>query len=578
MREVNSHFAYNPTNVNIRRSTFDRSQDIKFTCNTGKLIPFFWDEALPGDTYTVDTSILSRMSTPIHPVMDDMFLDVYYFAIPERLTWDHWEEFNGQNDDAWAQQIDFELPQINVTTPYRKGSAADYLGIPTQVTGFSVRADVFRAYALVWNEWFRDQNLQDSCFIDKGDSARSNGSPGNTAYSFLQNAIKGTELCPVNKFHDYFTSALPEPLKGPDVFLPIALQDNAVDVYGTMNMGEDGLITNDEGLVLQSNLYNANGENKQNWSHMFSNHPGGDAGVNNLGNFYRGGELQRDEFYSSTNVISKQYADFLGIDSNLKAYFSPENVGTISQLRLAFAVQRLYERDARGGTRYTELLRSHFGVVSPDSRLQRPEYLGGKRLHVNMQQVLQTSATNEVSPQGNTAAYSLTADRDSSFTKSFTEHTIILGLCCFRPRHTYQYGLERAWSRKSRFDFYWPALANISEQPVYNKEIYLANDGKNDEPFGYNEAWAEYRFKPSRVAGAFRSNYEGSLDVWHYADKYTSRPYLNGEWIQETATNVDRTLAVSSEVEDQFICDFFVKMRCVRPMPPYSVPGLLDHN
>lgn len=547
LRNTESHFSQTPS-VNIRRSRFRRPFTHKTTFNAGKLVPLMVDEVLPGDTYSVDTSLLIRMSTPIHPVMDNAYFDYYFFFVPCRLVWDNWQEFMGENTQgAWINnQPVYSIPQIDfsVNAAY-KGSVADYMGIPTNVKGIKANILPTRSYALIWNEWFRGENAFQPCLVakDELDDLYAVGA------DYISSAQYGGALCPVAKFHDYFTSALPSPQKGPDVFLPFGT--NAPVVIGDAH---DLTLPNSyQGLRLAS----ANGNISVNKS----------LGTGSNGVLYQ------------TDIIdapSINRADMLH-PINLWADLEQATGTSINQLREALALQKFYETDARGGTRYVELIRSHFGVISPDSRLQLPEYLGGERVTINMQQVAQTSSTDSITPQGNLAAFSLTGNSSSSFTYSATEHGYIIAVGCVRTSQTYQYGLERMWSRQDRTDFYFPVFAHLGEQAILNKEIYAQGTEEDDEVFGYQEAWAEYRYKPSRVSGAFRSNYAQSLDSWHYAEKLDSLPTLSPTFLEQSLNVVDRTLAVSSEVEDQFIADFYFDMVTVRPMPTYSVPGLSNH-
>lgn len=568
-RNSNSRFAQAPQ-VDIQRSTFDRSSGHKTTFNAGKLVPIYVDEVLPGDTFEMKTSTIIRGSTPIFPVMDNANLDIYFFFVPNRLVWDHWKEFNGENTTSkWEQTVEYSIPQMapplstdKIKEGWERGTLADYMGIPTQVgpgasqtnPQYTVNHLPFRAYCLIWNEWFRDQNLQDPVLIDTGD-AQTNGRhlipEGNSITFENQAALQGANLLPVNKYFDYFTGALPEPQKGPDVLLPLG---NTAPVI-TMTTDITGVTGSSPSLRFASNTP----INSQ--ANLVITPTGSGKGTLN---------------HTTANV------DILNgnlIPANLYANLAEATSATINELRLAFQLQKLYERDARGGTRYIEIIKSHFGVTSPDARLQRPEYLGGERIPINIDQVIQTSGTMQgTTPQGNTGAYSLTGNQGSYFKHSFVEHGYVLGLACVRTEHTYQQGLEKIWNRKNRFDFYWPALANIGEQAILNKEIYLqAIKEVNEQAFGYQEAWAEYRYKPSRVSSAFRGNV-GALDAWHYADYYDELPKLSAEWVQETYKNVDRTLAVQSTLEDQYIADFWFKCKCTRPMPIYSIPGLIDHH
>lgn len=553
-RNTSSHFSTNPVNIDIQRSKFLRPSQHKTTMNTGDLVPIYVDEVLPGDTMSMATSAAIRMSTPIYPVMDNASADFYFFFVPSRLVWEHWREFNGENRSThWEQPTDYEIPQLKAPDGgWEKGTIADYMGIPTKIANLSINALPMRAYCLIWNEWFRDQNLKDPAMVNLDDTTQT----GSNGDEYVTDAQLGGKPLKVAKYHDYFTSALPEPQKGPDVMMPLG---NMAPVAGNGNgLGiTDG--TN-SGTLLNAN--NSNGLFQSEWIAQDKYGKVGTINSNAQG-------LTNKAYLGVTTDASK---------SGLIADLSQATGATINQLRQAFAIQRLYEKDARGGTRYTEVIRAHFGVISPDGRQQRPEYLGGKSIPINVDQVLQTSSTTETSPQGNTAAYSLTNFAESMFTKSFTEHGYVIGLCAIRTQHTYQQGLERMWSRKKRFDFYWPSLANIGEQAILNKEIYAQGTTADDEAFGYQEAWADYRYKPSRVSGAFRSNYTQTLDSWHYADYYTKQPHLSSEWIDETRENMNRTIAVSDELEDQFIADFYFANSMTRPMPVYSIPGLLDHH
>lgn len=533
MNNSNSHFSKLPS-VSIQRSIMDRNSSHKTTFNAGKLIPVYVDEVLPGDTVTMDVSSLCRMSTPVFPVMDDAYLDFHFFFVPSRILWDNWERFNGASDDEWAQEVEYKIPTITVPSP-TVGGIFDHFGLPVGKS-ITVNSLPFRAYYMIWNEWFRDQNVMDSYLINKGNS--------NSLLDF-----NGFELAPVSKYHDYFTSALPSPQKGAAVSLPLG---GMAPVYTSSEQ------TVSDGVVVPIYF----------------------RGTDNIPTSTVIG-LNREGYVSATaksfvgTPDSQITPESVSVEpSNLWADMTQVTGATINALRQAFAVQRLLEKDARGGTRYRELVKAHFGVLTGDARVQVPEYLGGRHIPIQVNQVVQMSATDDVSPQGNTAAFSKTTDYGSLFTKSFTEHGYLIGLASVRTTHTYQQGINKLWSRQGRFDFYWPELAFIGEQPILNKEIYAQGTIQDDEVFGYQEAWAEYRYKPSTVSGSFRSGVNGTLDAWHYGDYYDSMPALSKGWLVETDANIDRTLAVSSELSDQFLLDCYFKARWARPMPVYSIPDM----
>uniref|UniRef100_A0AAU8B6L7 Major capsid protein n=1 Tax=Dulem virus 123 TaxID=3145600 RepID=A0AAU8B6L7_9VIRU len=549
-RNVESHFAMNPTNIDISRSRFDRSSSIKLSFNVGDVIPFYVDEVLPGDTFNVDTSKVVRMPTLITPMMDNLYLDTYFFFVPNRLVWSHWKEFNGENtQSAWIPTTEYEVPQITspATTGWTVGTIADYMGIPTGVPNLSVNALPLRAYALIMNEWFRDQNLTDPLNIPVDDTTVAGVNTGN----YVSDVAKGGLPFKASKYHDYFTSCLPAPQKGPDVSIPVAEIGNFPVVPLATHVSSD----------LLGQKYTA------------KNFDGNELTSNVWLNFNTGGV--------QTSYVPSGQTDrslFPVIDNLWAVASGNAAAATINQLRMAFQIQKLYEKDARGGTRYIEILKAHFGVTSPDARLQRPEYLGGNRIPININQIVQQSQTTEQSPQGTPVGLSVTSDTHSDFTKSFVEHGFVIGLIVARYDHTYQQGLERFWSRKDRFDYYWPVFANIGEQAVLNKEIYAQGNSTDDEVFGYQEAWADYRYKPNRVAGEMRSQYAQSLDVWHLADDYSQLPKLSDSWIREDKANVDRVIAVTSAVSHQLFADVYVQNRTTRPMPMYSIPGLIDHH
>lgn len=562
-RNAESHFAVNPTRLDMSRSRFDRSSSYKTTFNVGQIIPFYVDEVLPGDTFSIDTSKVVRMQTLLTPVMDDIFLDTYYFFVPNRLTWSHWKQFMGENtESAWIPSVEYEVPQL--TAPeggWNIGTIADYMGIPTGVSGLSVNALPFRAYALIMNEWFRDENLSDPLNIPVTDATVQGVNTG----TFVTDVAKGGLPYTAAKYHDYFTSALPAPQKGPDVTIPVASagQYPVIPLDKNVSFDSSGI-----GMRL-GDVETSNPVIPSNGTYYPLNYGGGSGSGSPLGKtgFYIG-SLENNPQGSALAPLNLWAVG----DGTVQA-------ATINQLRLAFQIQKLYERDARGGTRYIEILKSHFGVTSPDARLQRPEYLGGNRIPININQVVQSSSTDASgTPQGNTAAYSLTSDNHSDFTKSFVEHGFLIGVMVARYRHTYQQGLERFWSRKDRFDYYFPVFANIGEQAIKNKEIYAQGTAKDDEVFGYQEAWADYRYRPNRVTGEMRSSAPQSLDVWHLGDDYESLPSLSDSWIREDSKTVNRVLAVSDNVSAQLFCDIYVRNLCTRPMPLYSIPGLIDHH
>lgn len=553
-RNVESHFAMNPTSIDMSRSTFDRSHSLKTSFNAGDIVPFYIDEVLPGDTFSIKTSKVVRMPSLVTPIMDNIYLDTYYFFVPNRLVWEHWREFNGENTkSAWIPTTQYEVPQITspATTGWNIGTLADYFGIPTGVPGLSVNALPFRAYSLICNEWFRDENLTDPLVTPLDDATVAGVNTGN----YITDTAKGGLPFKASKYHDYFTSCLPSPQKGPDVTIPVAsLTYNDVPVSaGARHQSDNDTILrfsevgNPVGLTSGINLSVAQS--------------GGLIGSPNS-------TPSGDTFYGIDNLWAR--TSQIVTDTAVAA--------TINQLRMAFQIQKMYEKDARGGTRYIEILKAHFGVTSPDARLQRPEYLGGNRVPINVNQIVQQSQTTDSSPQGNPVGLSLTSDTHHDFKKSFVEHGFVIGLMVARYDHTYQQGLERFWSRKDRFDYYWPVFANIGEQAVKNKEIYAQGSSVDDEVFGYQEAWADYRYKPNRVTGEMRSQSTQSLDIWHLADDYSQLPALSDAWIREDKATIDRVIAVTSAITHQFFADIYVSCRSTRPMPMYSIPGLIDHH
>lgn len=566
-RNNERHFNQIPK-MEASRTRFNRDQTILTTFDSGKLIPFYVDEVLPGDTFNVDTSAIIRMTTPKYPVMDDAFIDFYYFYTPDRILWENFKHFMGEVEGKpWKPTKEYKMPEIIVSGTNEKpkpeeGSILDYMGVPTKIKdSFSINALPIRAYVMIWNEFFRDENVGNEAVwkdddadvtYNMDDESQAGVGFNPTAYDMaIRNAIKGGNLLPVNKFHDYFTSCLPYPQRGPEVTLP--MQGNApIRLTGGLDNEYEDFPSAVEMILGVTSASNKAG------SLVYGQTTG------------EPGEKKRMQF-TGTEMSSGES----GVGGLMYADLASVTAATINDLRNAVAVQQYYEALARGGSRYREQVQALWNVIISDKTVQVPEYLGGGRYHVNINQIVQTSGqqTNEDTPIGETGAMSVTPINESSFTKSFEEHGFVIGVCCVRHNHSYQQGLERFWSRKDRLDYYVPQFANLGEQPVKRKEIMLTEDSiTNEQTFGYQEAWADYRMKPNRVSGKMRSNATGSLDFWHYADNYKAQPMLSQEWMTEGKKEIARTLIVQDE--PQFFGAIRVANKTTRRMPLYSVPGL----
>ena len=582
-RNVESHFSMLPQ-AEISRSRFDRSFDHKTTFNVGELIPFFVDlTVMPGDTVDIETSKVVRLQTLLTPVMDNIYLDTYWFFVPYRLVWQHWRELMGENrSSAWLPDVEYSVPQIKAYAKkgpagYRSGnievgSIFDYMGIPVydgevetsdarDATEFSFSALAWRGYCMTFNEWFRDENLTDPVNWSDGDA--------DINVSSLQGLFGLDMPFMVAKYHDYFTSCLPSAQKGPPVSVPAGFN---VDV------GPGWPVLTPQGSI------NYETKSTSAWPLSFRQALGSSTPGETLSQPYLyGANVLNSNSESAPGYLRSSVSSIANglYPSNLFASpASNQQTGLsvlVNDLRYAFQLQKLYERDARGGTRYIELIKSHFGVSSPDARMQRPEYLGGNRIPISIHQITnQSQGENDF--LGDLGAMSLTTDKHHDFVKSFTEHGVLLGLMCARYDHSYPQGLNRMWSAKSRFDFYWPVFANLGEEAVLKKEIMLTGTETDDDVFGFQERWASYRYMPNRVSGEMRPGIDNTLDSWHFADYYSEVPTLSDGWIREDKTNVDRTLAVTSQVSNQIFCDIYVRNYTTRPMPLYSIPGLIDHH
>lgn len=534
-RNSEQHYSQVP-HAEIRRARFKRDYSLLTTINEGDLVPIYLDEVLPADTFKVNVNALVRMSTPLYPVMDNAYMDYYFFFVPARLLWEHFENLMGQNDKTfWAETTEYTTPQTTAPAGgWKVGTLADYFGIPTGVENLSVNSMPFRAYCKVWNEWFRDENLQQPVTMSKTDATTAGSNTGTS----LSDAEKGGMPLKVCKYKDYFTSCLPSPQKAVD---PV-----------TIPLGGNAGIYSYETADLETKIQK---------EYQFSGKISGSVSTHRNGKPI---SLTGMDAPTGGNAI----VGYLGAD------LSSVTAATINELRQAIAVQHIFERDARTGTRYKEILQGAWGVTSPDARLDRSEYIGGYRMPINVNQVVQTSATDSTSPQGNTGAYSMTTMSRNMCTYSATEHGYVIGLAAIRVDHSYQQGLSRLWTRSTRFSYYDPMLANLGEQAVLNQEIYAQGNAKDEEVFGYQEAWADYRYRTNQITGEMRSTYAQTLDAWHYADKYTQLPTLSSSWIQEGTENIDRTIAVQSSNSHQFLVNLYYDQTWTRPLPIYSIPGL----
>ena len=545
-RNNERHFNQIPE-MKASRTRFNRDQTILTTFDAGKLIPFYVDEVLPGDTFNVDTTAIIRMTTPKYPVMDDAFIDFYYFYCPNRILWDNFKQFMGEIESTpWMPTKEYKVPQIivagkeNDARPYER-SILDYMGVPTKLKKeFRINALPIRAYVKIWNEFFRDENVDNAAVIKTDDEDVKYAdavTDEEKIEAALQEAITGGRCLPVNKFHDYFTSCLPYPQRGPAVTMPME-GNAAVKLYENIELTEEKAAADTIKLYQNGEIYNTKETTGK-----------------------------RPAIVASSGIAGAETA-YLGTD------LGSVTAATINDLRKAVAVQQYYEALARGGSRYREQVQALWNVIISDKTVQIPEYLGGGRYHVNINQIVQTSGqqTNNDTPIGETGAMSVTPINESSFTKSFEEHGFVIGVCCVRHNHSYQQGLERFWSRQDRLDYYVPQFANLGEQPVKKKEIMLTGNETDEETFGYQEAWADYRMKPNRVSGLMRSNASGTLDFWHYADNYSTAPTLSQNWMAEGKAEIARTLIVQNE--PQFFGAIRVANKTTRRMPLYSVPGL----
>lgn len=562
--------------IYMRRTKFDRSHVYKTTFDAGKLIPVFVDEVLPGDTTRMSVNYFARLATPIKPIMDNIYLDWFFFFVPNRLVWDHWQNFCFEQEDP-DDKTDYVIPTVTATGNSDNayiGSLWDYFGLPINTSNniSGINALPFRAVYLIWDEWFRDENLQKSVKIQKGDanevldSSRSSDQPS-WVFSSGTNLVPGLACPPRGKRHDYFTSALPWTQKGPGVSIGLA---GTASIVNPSPLSDYFLTSNSNQLAAVSayggDASSSGGKRVTSGSGTITFNRGSDSKWSSVGGF-AGNESSpvNVHAYSGSNLLTKD--SYVDLDTS--------SIFTINSLRTAFQMQKFYERLARGGSRYTEVLRSFFGVVSPDARLQRPEFLGSFTKMVNVNPIAQTSATDDTSPQGNLSAYGVTASKFHGFTKSFVEHGYIIGFVCARADLTYQQGINKMWLRSTVYDFYWPTFAHLGEQAIELRELYAQGTTDDKSVFGYQERYAEYRYKPSQITGKFRSSVvNGSLDKWHLSQFFNNAPTLNDEFITEKPP-IDRIVAVTSE--PQFLLDIGFRYTTIRPMPMFGTPGLVDH-
>lgn len=535
----------------MHRSVFDLSHSLKTSFNAADIVPILNKEVLPGDTWSVRTTKVVRLQTLLAPILDDLYLDIYYFFIPHRLVWDHFKQFMGESDTApWIQSTTYTVPQITspASTGWNTGSLADYMGIRPGIPGLSVSALPFRAYALTMNSWFINENTTYPCDMLRDDTTTA----GTNGTDQVQDPIKGGCCFKAAKYKDLFTSCLPSPQRGQSVTLPLgqlapvyslSAPHSMLPVSGSL--GSMHVVDNNLDPYTDSrNLY-----------------------INDSSRIVA--DAPSTSFTSSKSVfIDNLYADMAMVTGT-----------SINQLRMAFQLQKYAETSARAGNRYIEMVRAFFGTETSDARFQRPEYLGGNRVALSKISVSQSSASSTTgTPQGHQTAYSVTVDSHGDFSKSFEEHGTLLGLACVRYKHSYSQGIERSWFRKNFVDFYVPTLANIGEQAILNESLFATGTATDKQVFGYNEAWAEYRHSQNRITGEMRSDAPTSLDSWHLGDDYSTTPALSSAWIQEDKTNVDRVLAVQSSVANQLFGDFHFDIKCTRVMPVFSIPGLIDHH